>query len=308
MTKLIRATNQGIAISETNRVVATAMADGAGFNTGAETWLVGRHRKPSPNRAAIRHMKRRAHGWFKKHGKTNPDVAMMGARIAACGQRRLHHRCLHPACPRCAHALQRLLVRVVRRYHAGQPEEAWATISIVLPPHDPSADPDFVSEGIRYRALLEAAGITRGVFALDLSFNEDRRPLSADQRFADHACVHLYGLAPVVEMAAVKRMLKQLTPVSNAVPRPVKVRPWDGSPTAIAYVHKPGFSRRQTILVFNEQRKKLVRDTRDKPLINAQQIHAVRALDRAGLAGRLILLGLHFEATETGQFRLVATN
>ena len=147
MTKLGRKPDGEIAISKSHRVVATAMADGAGLNAGTDTWLVGRRRKPSPNRAAIRRVKRVAQRWFKKHGRTNPELAVIGGSIAACGHRRLRQRCLHPACPRCAHALQRLLVRVVRRYQAIQPGEAWVTVSIVLPPHDPAADPDFAATG-----------------------------------------------------------------------------------------------------------------------------------------------------------------
>lgn len=306
MTKLGRKPDSDIVISESHRVVATAMADGAGFNAGTDTWLVGRRRKPSPNRAAIRRVKRVAQRWFKKHGRTNPELAVIGSRIAACGRRRLRHRCLHPACPRCAHALQRLLVRVVRRYQASQPGEAWVTVSIVLPPHDPAADLDFASERARYQALLDAVGVTRGIFALDLSFNEDHRPLPASQRFADHSCVHLYGLAPAAEMAMAEAELKRQLSATNAVRRPVRIKHWDGSPTSIAYTHKPGFARRQTILKFDKQRQKLVRDTRDRPPTVAQQIRAVRALDRAGLTGRLILLGLRAEATNAGQFRLAS--
>lgn len=296
------------ALPTSDRIVA-AIAAGAGYNTGAVTWTTGKRRKPSPNRAAIRQAMSVLRRWLRKHGRTRPDLAAIGEIIAACGQRRLRDRCGHPACTRCGGALQSLLVRVLCAYLASRAGEPWMTVSIILPPMNPDGAIDFVAERDRYAALLREAGITRGVFGLDVSWNEDHRyELPEEARFVDHACVHLYGLAPAVEALASKVALKQLIPTSNVVPRPIKAKPWDGGLAALAYVHKPAFQRRQTILKFDERRGKLVRTTRDRPLTVEQRIQAVRALDRAGLTGRIILPGLRIEDGASGRIRLIPHN
>lgn len=296
-----------VALPTTERVVATAMAAGAGFNTGAVTWIIGRgkRRKRSPRRAEIRAMKSRRRRWLRKHGRAHPDLAALGQIIAGCRRRRLWRRCLHPACPDCAHALQRLLVRIVGRFTAREPEGAWVTMSIILPASGPAGEADFVGARAQAETLLRAAGVTVGVLGLDVSFNEDHRDaLPEHERFTDHASVHLYGLIRAEEAQAAKAALKRLIPATNAIRRPVQTKPWDGSLTAVAYAHKPEFQRRQTILKPHEKRG-LVRTTRDRPLTVEQQIQAVRALDRAGLTGRILLLGLAFKATKTGRLRLI---
>lgn len=303
MLDFLRPSKGPAVLPETERAVATAMAAGAGYDAGAVTWAVGRgrRRKRSPNRAAIRALSRRRRRWLRKHGRAHPDLAAVGALIAACGRRRLRHRCRHPACPRCAHALQRLFVRAVHRLVVCGPGEVWSTVSIILPALDPDGVIDFGAERARYTALLREAGIVRGVFGLDLSFNEDHRgSRPAAERFPDHASVHLYGLAPAAEAGAAKAALKRLLPATDMVPRPVRTKPWDGGLGAIAYMAKPEFQRRQTIEKVDPQRGKLVRDTRDRPLTVEQQIQAVRALARAGLTGRFILLGLQLEAVVSG--------
>lgn len=311
MPKLGRAPKHEIAIPETDRVVATAMAAGAGYNTGAVIWTVGRghRRKRSPNRATIRARQSRLRRWLRKHGRTHPDLAAVGAIIARCGRVFQHHRCGHPACPRCAYALQSLLVRTVRRSLAQLPEEAWMIVSVILPPREASGDIDFAVERDRYAALLRQAGITRGVFNLDLSFNEDRRrAITEAERFKPHASVHLFGFAPAAEVLAAEAKLKHWVPATEASPRPVWTDDFDGRLSGIAYAFKPDFERRLSIEQFDRRRGKLGRNTRHRSrLLVEQEIRAVRALARAGLTGRIVLLGLHFEATATGRLRLVPT-
>jgi hypothetical protein len=297
-----------VALPTTERVVATAMAAGAGFNTGAVTWITGRgkRRKRSPRRAEIRALKSRRRRWLRKHGRAHPDLAAVGRIIAGCRRGRFWRRCLHPACPECAHALQRLLVRTVGSFTASEPKGAWVTMSVILPASGPDGEADFVAARDQAEMLLREAGVTVGVLGLDVSFNEDHRDaLPENERFADHASVHLYGLVRAEEAPAAKMILRWLIPSTEAIRRPVHTKIWDGNPTAVAYAHKPEFQRRQTILKADAKRGKPVRTTRDRPLTVEQQIQAVRALDRAGLTGRIVLLGLALETTNTGRLRLV---
>lgn len=289
-------------------LVSTALAVGPAFNTRALTWPVGRRGGRSPTRAERRALKSRRRRWLRKHGRAHPDLAVIGATVESCRRGRLTNRCGHPACPDCADGLQRLFLDATCRFTSCQPGQAWMTVSIILPGPEPGEQPDFVAAGELARTILRQAGVTVGIFGIDASWNEDHRQERDEAgRFDSHACLHLYGLIPAAGSLAVKAALKRLIPATEAVRRPVHTKPWDGSPAAIAYALKPDFQRRQTIERFDTKRGRLVRTTRDRPLTVAQQIQAVRALDRAGVTGRMVLVGLRFELSETGRLCLVPT-
>ncbi|MCG5249062.1 hypothetical protein [Methylorubrum extorquens] len=232
---------------------------------------------------------------LRKHAAGDPELLRIATALSRCNRR---HRCLHPACPQCGRALQRLLVRIIARFlkaHANL--GPWRVLSVILPVRPGGTEIEFAEAWDRYAALLRQAGLTRGVFGLDFSFNEDdRRALADADRFEPHACVHLYGLAPAAEVKAAVPQLKQLLPTTDAVRRPVRSTPFDGDLAAVAYSFKPDFVRRQTILKDKVGRANPVRNTRDRPLTVEQQIPLVQALEGAGLNGRIMLLGLSMEA------------
>lgn len=289
-------------------LVATALAAGPAYNTSTLVWPVGRRGGRSPTRAERRVLKKRRHRWLRKHGRAHGDLAAIGEIIEACRHGRLINRCGHPVCPECADALQRLFVDATRRFIRSQPGRAWVAASIILPGPEPGEQPDFVAAGELARTILREAGVTLGVFGIDASWNEDHRQERGEAgRFDSHPCLHLYGLIPATGSLAVKAALKRLIPATDAVPRPVHTQPWDGSPAALAYALKPDFHRRQTIERLDTKRGRLVRTTRDRSLTVAQQIQAVRALDRAGVTGRMVLVGIRFELSETGRLCLVLT-
>ncbi|TXM97127.1 hypothetical protein FV242_32345 [Methylobacterium sp. WL64] len=298
-----------MALPLTDRAVGTALAAGPAYNTSALVWPVGRRGGRSPTRAERRALRSRRRRWLRKHGRAHGDLAVVGAIIENCRRGRLANRCGHPACPECADALQRLFVDATRCFIRSQPNQGWVRVSIILPGPETGEQPDFVAAGELARTILRQAGVTVGVLGIDASWNEDHRQERGEAgRFASHVCLHLYGLIPAANSLAVKAALKRLIPATDAAPRPVHTKPWDGSPAAIAYALKGEFQRRQTIERFDTKRGRLVRTTRDRPLTVAQQVQAVRALDRAGLAGRMVLVGLRFELSETGRLRLTPTN
>lgn len=289
-------------------IVATALATGPAYNTRTLVWPVGRRGGRSPTRAERRVLKKRRRRWLRKHGRAHGDLAVVGAIIENCRRGRLANRCGHPVCPECADALQRLFVDANSRFTGRQPGRAWVAVSIILPALDLDGTPDFRAAGELGQTILREAGVTTGVLGMDLSFNEDHRQEQDEAgRFASHPCLHLYGLIPAAGSLAVKTALKRLIPATDAVPRPVHTQPWDGSPAALAYALKPNFQRRQTIERLDTKRGRLVRTTRDRSLTVAQQIQAVRALDRAGVTGRMVLVGMRFELSETGRLCLVPT-
>ncbi len=113
-------------------------------------------------------------------------------------------------------------------------------LSIILPACSKSTEADFGGSWDRYAALLQEAGLTRGVFGLDVSFNEDHRQARDEhEQFDPHASVHLYGLAPAHEVEAAAPRLKQLVSATASVRRPIRTAHFDGNFAAIAYATSP---------------------------------------------------------------------
>lgn len=264
---------------------------GDGYGISGPTWREGRHKRPPARPRDVKAASRKLTKRLRKHAAGHDDLQRIAATLRRCNRQ---HRCLHPACPQCGRATQRNMVRLIARFLKAHSELGpWRVLSLILPPDAENTGIDFAAAWDRYAALLHAAGITRGVFGLDLSWNEDdRRAMPDGERFEPHACVHLYGLAPAVEVEAAVPKLKRLVPATDAVRRPVRSAPFDGELAAVAYGFKPDFVRRQTILQDKPDRANPVRNTRDRPLTVEQQIETVRALDRAGLTGRIMLLGI----------------
>lgn len=278
------------------RLLCAMLRRGQGYGVKGPTWRQGRDKRPPTRprdaKAAARKLVKR----LRKHAGGDSNLLRIAAALSRCNRR---HRCLHPACPQCGgRALQHLMVRTTGRFLHANPELGpWRVLSIILPSRLGATETEFAEAWDRYAALLQQAGLTRGVFGLDLSFNEDdRRSLPDVERFEPHACVHLYGLAPAAEVEAAVPRLKRLVPATDAVRRPVRSTPFDGDLAAVAYSFKPDFVRRQTILQDKQGRANPVRNTRDRPLTVEQQIRLVQALERAGLNGRIMLLGLSMEA------------
>lgn len=268
---------------------------GQGYGIKGPNWRQGRDKRPPTRPRDVKAAARKLVKRLRKHAGDDPELLRIATALSRCNRL---HRCLHPACPQCGRALQRLMVRIIVRFlRAHAYLGPWRVLSIILPVRPGATEIDLVEAWDRYAALLQEAGLTRGVFGLDLSFNEDdRRSLPDADRFEPHPCVHLYGLAPAAEVGAVLPRLKRLVPATDAVRRPVRSTPFDGDLAAVAYSFKPDFVRRQTILQDKQGRANPVRNTRDRPLTVEQQIRLVQALDRAGLNGRIMLLGLSMEA------------
>lgn len=266
-------------------------------------------RGAAPTRRHSRKERRRRAKRISKQAKVHPDLQPMAQQLHRCGRARWGGRCRHPACPMCARAWHGSRIAIISTALREQQElEPWGTLTVVLPPSNAGPEIDFRAERERYAAILRAAGLTLGIFCLDLSFNEDdRRELPESERFAPHASVHLHGFAPTAQLAAALPRLKWLVPRTAASPRPVKSGPFDGNPAAIAYALKPNFDRRLTILNQDARRGKPVRNSRDRPLTVEQEIQTVRALDRAGWDGRLLLLGMSFARPGRASGRPVST-
>ncbi|GBU18814.1 hypothetical protein AOPFMNJM_2408 [Methylobacterium jeotgali] len=236
---------------------------------------------------------------LRRHANGDPVLLRIAATLAHCDRR---HRCLDPACPQCNRAVQRIMVRMIAAFQQAHPELGpWRVLSLILPPIDGATSLDIGTAWSHYATVLRQAGITLGIFGIDLSFNEDdRRALDEAARFQPHACLHVYGLAPADEIKAADAFLKRHVPATEAIRRPVRSTLFDGNLAAPAYAFKPDPIRRQTILRDKPGRANPVRDTRDRPLTVEQQLQTVRALDEAGIGGRILLLGLRLASIPAG--------
>jgi hypothetical protein len=288
-------------------LVRQMLRRGSGYGITGPTWREGKRQRPAARPRDVKLAARKLVKRLRKHGRNNPELRQLAAVLKGCNRR---HRCLHPACPQCGRAVQRLFVRALYRFiQAHENLGPWEMLSLILPPLNPAGDIDFATERARYTAVLRQAGLRLGAFGLDLSFNEDdRRTLPEAERFEPHPCVHLYGIVPAVQVKAALPALKRVAPATATVRRPVRRKRFDGNPAAFAYSHKPGFARRLTILRDDPRRASPVRTTRDRPLTVEQEIQAVQALGQAGLAGRMILLGLRFETVPAPRTRRTSTS
>lgn len=276
------------------------LARGSGYGIAPPTWTLGKQERPADRPRDVKMASCKVQKRLRKKAYCNVETLRLAVKLARCDRR---HRCFSAACPQCARALQRVLVRTFAPFLTERLDaQPWGTLSIILPPTNPDAEIDFAAERERYRAVLRKAGFMLGIFGLDLSFNEDKRKLSPPAKpFQPYACVHLHGFAPIAEIEIALPKLKKLILATEAVPRPIHIDTFDGAVKALAYAFKPNFERRQTIEQFDPRRGKLVRNTRHRPQLTLEQeIRTFRALDRAGLTGRIVLLGYRFEATNLG--------
>jgi hypothetical protein len=141
----------------------------------------------------------------------------------------------------------------------------------------------------RWKEGVGRAGVTWLVGATDWSFNEH-----AQARYQPHWQEHFYGFTVTDDVKQLKRNLKKQFPATDAIPRPVKVKVWDGDPTAIAYMLKREFWRR--IGTDDGQRrgndgngKRECRATDKQPLTKSQEHELLLHLDKIGIQARLMM-------------------
>ena len=125
--------------------------------------------------------------------------------------------------------------------------------------------------------------------AIDISMNEHLQG-----RYERHWSEHLYGVTVTSDIARLKRDLQNYFPRTDAVPRPVKVKEWDGSKKALRYIFKPNFWRR--IADDNGRRfrkatgtNRKCRTTTKARLRSRHRLELYLFLDEIGLQGRLFL-------------------
>jgi hypothetical protein len=227
--------------------------------------------------------------WLRKKGKKSQACLDLADKVDQC---RPKHRCKSPACPECATAGQRLVAAATRQFLKAQ-ANGGTIVCITVVPADGMTKPGKLNKADhelairRWKGKLGKAGVTWFVGATDLSFNEHKQA-KRKPRWSEH----IYGITVTRDLKKLKRALKDLFPKTKAIPRPVKVKEWDGDKKALRYILKPNFWRR----IANDYAQRYdkeprttrtCRDTDKQPLKSKQRRELLLHLDDIGMQSRL---------------------
>jgi hypothetical protein len=149
----------------------------------------------------------------------------------------------------------------------------------------------------RMQAILTKAGITTSIGGIDFSANEDE-----NHAFDPHWQPQYWILALGDQVNASEREIRKRFPKTATVPRPVKIKEWDGNQAALGYALKNTFVRRVSYQreASKDGSKHACRNTRDRDLRAKHQCGLAIILDRAGLHARLHLGGCRVVRTLNG--------
>jgi len=229
--------------------------------------------------------------WLRKKGKQDPDCIKLADKLEQC---RRKHRCKSAACSECGYAGQRLVPRVPRRFLKAQ-TGGGKIVCVTIVPADGLTRRGRLDEANHFRAIrrwkdaLGRAGIDWFVGATDWSLNEH-----AKSRHRPRWSLHFYGFTITKDLERLKKSLKEQFPNNDAIPRPVKVREWDGNKKALRYVLKPNFWRRvatDNAERFNKKTEttRSCRATKKERLRSREKMELLLLLDKIGTQARLIM-------------------
>ena len=227
---------------------------------------------------------------LRRAGRRNKRARKLADKLDRCSPRR---PCWSGACPVCGLAVRRHLTGEIRRFlrdHDSSGEVM--AISIVVPSSVvPIGElnrfsPANFARRIKY--ALDKAKVAWVVGCIDYSVN-----FHEADRYEPHWSVHLHGFTVTDDQTALRRRLVEAVKKSDAIPRPVRVTPWDGSKKAIRYTLKTTFQRRKGIdnaRRFNATtgRWRTCRATKTQRLLATEKLELALHLDRIGWEGRSV--------------------
>ena len=229
--------------------------------------------------------------WLRKKGKRSQACLDLADKLDPC---RPKHRCQSAACPECVAAGQRLVAAATRQFLKAQ-ANGGTIVCVTVVPADGMTKPGQLNKADhelairRWKGKLGKAGVTWFVGATDLSFNEHKQG-KRKPRWSEH----IYGITVTRDPKKLKKMLRGQFPKTNAIPRPVKVKEWDGDKKALRYILKPNFWRR--IANDNGQRynkktgtTRLCRATDKQYLKSKQKRELLIHLDNIGIQSRILM-------------------
>jgi hypothetical protein len=239
---------------------------------------------------------------LSRAGRRNKRACKLAEKLDRCSPRR---PCWSGACPVCGLAVRRHLTGQMRQFlrDHGSDGEVMA-ISAVMP----SAvvpigelnrfNPTNLARRIRY--ALDKAKVAWVVGCIDYCVN-----FHEADRYEPHWSVHLHGFTVTDDQTALRQRLVEAIRKSDAIPRPVRVTPWNGSKKAIRYALKTTFQRRKGIdnaRRFNAATGKwrTCRATKTQRLLAAEKLELALHLDRIGWEGRLFMRHAQLRRSQAG--------
>jgi hypothetical protein len=249
----------------------------------------------SPGPSVLTKRDERVDWLIKKHG--DDDVTMdLADRLDNCEREK---PCNSAACPCCAYAAQAFTTEVVLKFFASHPDRAKIVCVSVVPADGAipagQLNPDQHARNVRrWKEALARAGVTWFLGATDWSFNEH-----IDGRYKASWLEHFYGFTVTDDLKTLRKSLKKQFPRTDAIPRPVQVKSWDGNQKAIDYMLKPTYRRR--IGTDGGQRhdqenggERGCRATDKQPLRAEQKHELLMFLDQIGIQSRFLMRWLQF--------------
>lgn len=282
------------------KLIDLILSDITLFGDGPPQLVQGKRNRPTRTAAEADHERDRVLRFIRKHVAAYPGLTPISAQLTACTT---DNPCASGACPRCQRAVQRWFSRAGGALVGELQAEgaSFKCMSIIptrtaTPAQQPSGGTGNVKNALRrLHKGFSAAGLGFVVGGLDFSFNE------VEGSAAGSLSIHFWGLGLDSEVSIGRSKLKASFPaIEPGTPRPVKTPAFNGSSKAIAYAYKDDFQRRVSVVSARQSTGSSSRNTRDRSMRVHQKARLWVKLDRLGLLGRLILIGVDLAPTCDG--------
>jgi hypothetical protein len=239
---------------------------------------------------------------LRKYRDTHLQAETVANQLDHCERRT---RCLSGACPECAHLLQRWFVRKSKRFislYFDLPNAGLVALSII--PGKSIARPGKLKKisaancQRRLKYALQQTGIKVVIGGMDFSFNEDEHG-----KYNPFWCQHYYLITSTQDRNKLLKALKAFFPKTKAIPRSVKIPPFDNKSRRRSYALKTMFTRR---IGYDETKtnasgkKRKGRNTRRDRLRSRERFELFMHLNKIGLAQRVVFFGAAPASDATG--------
>jgi hypothetical protein len=230
---------------------------------------------------------------LRKYHNTHPQAETVADHLNDCEP---GTRCLSGACPDCAHLLQRWFVRKSKRFislYLDLPKARLVALSII--PAKSIARPGQLTKisvancQRRLKYALQQTGIKVVIGGMDFSFNEDEHG-----KYKPFWCQHYYLITSTHDKSKLLKALKAFFPKTKAIPRSIKIPPFDNKSRRRSYALKTIFTRRigyDEIKTNASGKKRKYRNTRRDRLRSRERFELFMHLDKIGLAQRVVFFG-----------------
>ena len=239
---------------------------------------------------------------LRRAGSDDEQARKLANKLDSCSP---NDPCWSGACPKCGLAVRRHLSGQIGKFVRDHSSNGEVMAISIVPPTAavPIGElkrfsPANFSRRLKY--TLDKAKVAWVIGCLDYSVN-----FHEADRYEPHWCVHLHAFTVTDDPKALRRHLVEAAKKTDAAPRPVWVKPWDGDAKAIRYALKTTFHRREGIddaKRFDRKtgESRTCRATNTQRLLAAEKLELTLHLDRIGWEGRLFMRHAQLRRTQSG--------